>query len=69
MFPGLNASESYKRLMEQPLVGDFVVDPSPVRHPSVGRTNFSGRFPSNYAFADCVNPNLDEVRRGDYMPS
>ena len=69
MFPGLNASESYKRLMEQPNAGYSRADPSPVRHPSVGRTNFGGRLPSSYSFADCASTYPDYVQRADNVPS
>ena len=66
--PGLNASESFKRLVEQPNAGWSRADPSPARHPSVGRTNFSGRFPSSYSFADCAATNPDYVQGADRMP-
>ena len=61
MFPGLNASESYKMLLDNQ-IDDVRVDPSPIRHPSIGRIKHVANFPSNYAFADSIQ-NSEEVRR------
>ena len=66
MFPGLNATESYKMLFNNQ-IEDVRVDPSPIRHPSIGRVKYVGNFPSNYAFADAIQNSEEARREGHFM--
>ena len=66
MFPGLQASESYKMLNNK-RIEDVRVDPSPVRHPSLGRMQHTRNFPSSYAFADSIQNSEEARREGQFM--
>ena len=53
MFPGLNSTESYKLLLDQQ-IDDGRINPSPIRHPSLGRMQHTRNYPSSYAFQEAI---------------
>ena len=59
IFPVLKTSESYEMLLKP--IEEVRGGPSPIRHPSVNKTQNTGYLPSNYAFIDYTHQYSAEI--------